>query len=239
MVKYFSFLLKYTFLIIVVFTCLSAGNTYAAEKLISSPDDEIAFAFFKLAGVEPPYEAMAMETKAYQDAPDFGKKIIVSNQINGIKNRFLNYDPATREIIVKIPVGAYFYEKQPVGLHLDFQNPDNVFFPYTVGGTEIALIPRGINKFKYVALSQEDTKAMGEQVENGTVILALRLRAIQADAVSPLPIMGTDRWLLMAKILTLDVMNTDQKILWSYHAPDYEVKKEKMSQQDVYWLHQK
>lgn len=227
-------------LLLGLYCILGIGSeAHAREELRSSSDNEIVFAFHKLAGKLPPIDEMAEDTQAFKDAPRAGKKIVLDKQKRILIRQFETYDPEQEFIIIKIPVSVYFEHDHPAGMHLGFQNPENVYFPYTVGDMDFALIPHGINKFKHIPLSQEQTRKMEDIVDDNQVILVMRMKPVRADGSAPMTIGGNEYWLLMGNLTTLDIQDSREQTLWQYRHPSYQEEKKQLGEDDVFWLHQR
>lgn len=202
-------------------TALHAQKSHAQydEKFKITESEKAVFAFKKLSGDFPDYESMIAHMKTYQNAPSSAdqREIYEENSVRlqigwqryNVKHDYLSIKT---DIILKLRDDT----EKPT-LNFKFVNTQDLivpYFPYPFGDDWIAVVVKNLEHFTSLTLSGEQYDSMKNIFDPGEIYngkLHLQLRPISTDSKAPMPIDGTNHWLMMADIAHLEFIARNPK----------------------------
>ena len=194
-------------------------NTELSQK--STPAQDVAFLFYKLANMNPNFEKKITNTPSFRNASSDEQLKILREDVPMLQMGYRNFVPQMHKIIIRTKVGSKAIIGQKNGVELSFGGDPKqpVYFPYAWGGDQFAVLADGIDQFKFLPMKLETASRISGKIDNdGQSTLLLELQPIKADGRNPFPLDGVPQWLFMTNISRAWLLNQYHEILWEYTA---------------------
>jgi hypothetical protein len=228
--------------------CLTALLPPPARALLDpkkySDTERVGYAFSKLTGVPPDYEAWIRNLDIYKKSSPMDRREMETVFMQRLNEGFANYTVEDDNITIVADVKVSWNKKE-----LENENPspedlitykiafgifagsdkEAPYFPYQVGKFWVAVIPKNITAFLNLALATPEAADFMKKLNARPAqafqpaVFEMSLRPIAADAKEPMQIDGQVYWLMLADITNVTIWNVNRdKMIWSYDSPGYE-----------------
>ena len=148
-----------------------------------------------------------------------------------------NYDelnPKTAHLKIRVQVLASVGRSKlgATVLKVEFPGKGAVYFPYTVGGKNIAVIPNGIDIYREIPLTSDQVAYLQAKLDpTGRTTMVLEIVPVTADHKQQMLLDQTAQWLLLGEIGYISLYNNLMENVWSFQAPGYVRRNQTESQQ--------
>ena len=208
--------------------CLSLPAS--AQTIKSATAEDVAIAFYKIAGLTPSFSAWAEDTRRYHETPFALRDKVRAEEAARLSRAYDRYSPATQTLDLATTARVEI-EAIP--------DPDNAlivrhvlrwrlaeeqasFFPYEYRDTVFALIPQKLDAFQEADITPAQAEHIAQKIgaaDNVPVII--QLRGLQADAAKPVSLYGQDVWALAAGVAGVTLWDRAGGLIWEKTAGWY------------------
>ncbi len=216
-----------------VLLCLTfamiGGGALAQEKssLLIPPSTSrtVYLLFLKMTGKALDAETAIRSTEAFRKAPGDEQSRMIMTLKPAMEAEFAEIDKDREVIVIRSGVYMKAVNAPYTGLEARFMQqtlPTNsIYFPYSYGGINIALIPDKLEPFLNIPMKAADTNAAALKISNGAATIVIEMIPLSADPRSAMKLDGIDQWLLMTKIVGVSYYNQNMQTIWSWQDPNY------------------
>jgi hypothetical protein len=203
----------------------------------ASSSTDVGMVFYKMIGAQPDFDSWVTSESRYRNAPPDQQAGLLATERTKLEIAFNALDVKKTPLVVRTAVNlkiASIPGDTKRNLEVTFPAEGNVYFPYTVGGQNISIIPNGIDLYRRIPLtSAEAASIQGRLNYNGSATMVVEIVPVKADGSQPMRLDGIDQWLMIGEIGFIGFYNNSLEVVWSFHAPWY-IRK---GQQDLFNLH--
>ena len=207
-----------------LFACLPAraAEPFVKQKHTSSQD--VYLLFHKVSGRLPDFAGALATSEKFKQASVAERKQMSEGFVATMANKFENLDPKKDLITIQTPVKI---KLDFDGLRLQAQlvnqgnNPSDIYFPYSWGNMNFAVIPDRIDSFLDIPMQTDQLKKLKMLNAGYYPKLTLRLLPVKADATAPIKLDGMNQWLMLAKIVSAEYVNDDNRVIWTWADNEY------------------
>jgi hypothetical protein len=215
----------------VVGLMLAAGAPARAQAPDIAEPEDVALAFYKVAGLRPAFAVWAEESERYHLAPVARRPRVLAEEAGRLLAAYNAYDPANDLLNVSTTALVTLREEPDPDnitrsrhfLLWDLDSKDGDIFPYAFRDTTFALVPHKLDSFKRAPISADQHRYLAERL-GGTLKRArmvLHMRGQYADAQKPITMYGHDVWALVTLMAGVSLWADDGGILWEKSADWY------------------
>ncbi len=195
------------------------------SNLLAEPTKpkDIAFTFYRLAGLKPDFAPLIQSTSAYQNADEATKAKMLTEDKAKMDQEFNSLNPKARAIVVRSAVQLKMNLGAPAGMTLNFpEHTGPIYFAYQWAGENFAVIPNKIDSFVTIPLKMAEASAVSARLDSGgNATMVLELLPLSTDSNRPMRLDGLDQWLMMTNIVSISFYNQYLQTIWSWDAPGY------------------
>lgn len=216
------------------FYCLLLTVWLAAPALAQSikpvTPEEVAIAFYKVAGLKPSFASWAEDTQRFHEAPFARRDQVRAEEAERLSRAYETYSPATHTLNLSTSAEVELIEEPDPDNSLIVHHrlrwklsEDNAnFFPYEYRDTLFALVPQKIEDFQEAAITAAQAKNIKSRLGSGRAIpILIQLRALKADASKPVSVYGQDVWVIAAGVAGITLWDKSGGLLWEKSAGWY------------------
>ncbi len=206
-----------------------AANPALAQSETSSAED-VLIAFFKTGNTQPNYEKLATSSKDYRLTPIARQKTFIAKEKQRLMAAYRNYNPLTDLISIRtrafVTLHTAVHEDKTVthSMTISFGKDDSLFFPFTYGDYNIAIVPQKMDSSFEQNLADNQYELFKNELgkdQTGPVALFIQLRPTKAYLDEPLTMGGLDQWALVSDVAGIIMTDSKGGRLWTYSAPWY------------------
>lgn len=212
-------------------TAAAAPKTSAPVLMLkryeASHPEKFLLAFNKIAGLQPDFLEWAAKSPFLDNAKESDHDAILSRENNRLSQAFSAFD-AQEPLVANVKIRLDDYSTLQEVLNLSEFTP-KTFFSYSIYGRNVAVVPKGIDKFGKLALPKADMETMLAKSSGSDVVAEILLKPVVADAKATFDIGGTAYWLLLCEIGEIRFWSSDSEpqLLWMYRADWFKPKEDK------------
>lgn len=188
-----------------------------------STTEEVTLLFLKMAKLrDVQMEELVKKSEKYRRTQQAEQPAFLQSEVNRLSREFAIINPLTSNIVVRVPVRAYFNnELKGKGGSLTIKYPSSgmTYFPYYYGGLPIAVIVNGIENFQTIILSEEERQIAAATFSlDGSVTLVLELKPLSVDIRNPMTLDGQKQFPFLCDIGYIGLLNNQTDEIWSWQA---------------------
>lgn len=196
----------------------------ANQHALATPSttEEVTLLFLKMAKLRDiEMSELVMKSERYRKTPQAEQPVYLQSEVNRLSREFSIINPLTSNIVVRVPVKAYFKNDLKGGASLTIKYPSQglIYFPYYYGGLPIAVIVNGIENFQTIALSEEERQAVVATFTlDGSATLVMDLKPLSADIRNPMTLDNQKQFPFLCDIGYIGLLNNQTDEIWSWSA---------------------
>ncbi len=200
-----------------------------AQTLDTASSEDVAIAFYKIAGLTPSFSAWAKDTKLYHDTPLARRPAIAAQEAERLKKAYTDYSPA-RDILNLATLAhvtlqettAASPDQKQYTLSWTFMEDNGNFFPYEYRGMLFALVPQKVEDYENDTLTKDQYDRLKTALGNGKdARIILQLRGQYANPAEPMTLYDREVWPLAGMIAGVTLWGSDGALLWEKTANGY------------------
>ncbi len=195
-----------------------------------STSHEVALLYYKMNGIRPNFEEWITNDNRYIGAQTNQRAALMMTEKTRLSRNYEELVVKQAYLKVRIQVSATVTRSKlgATVLKVEFPGKGAVYFPYTVGGQNIAVIPNGIDIYREVPLTPDQATYLQTKLDpSGRTTMVLELVPVTADNKQQMLLDDTPQWLLLAEIGYISLYNNLMENIWSLQAPGYERRSQK------------
>lgn len=221
----------------------AAGSALSTEFMAG-------FAFFKFAKAKPDFITWVKNSEAYKQGTPALRSNLLRAEVSRLQYEFDNFvvseNPITikAQVIFNVPSEAQakriLKEKGSISIPIKMVHDTKFLFPLQVGDMWIALVPLYLEDMLSVELNTDEyelfKRGMYDYQMRGKVTTTMKLELMPraADTKAPMRINNFDLWVLLADVMSFEIMSKDgAQMAWYMDIPGYE---KHNRNQDIYNL---
>jgi len=209
----------------------SATQAQLLEKSTSAKD--VSFLFHKMAGIPIDYRQWAAQTQEYATAVEQRKESVLNEQILKLQMEHAGLDQDKSDIIIRTQITTKVDDTPEIGLHLDFSADGPLFFPYNYLEENYAVIAQNIDLLKFIPLGKLESAYIKNKISmHGKTYMVLKVRPHRVDATEKTEIYKKKYWLMLGRIASMHLYNTELETLWSWTS-DWYIKEQEDTEVDA------
>ncbi len=214
---------KYTISSVLLALLISIAPVNAQFLDVSTKSRDVALLFHKMGGLDIDYKEWAMDTQEYATAVDGRKSSVLKDEIAAVQLKYTELDDKKTDIVIRTQIAAKVEKRKDVnGLALDFSVDGPLFFPYKYMNEEYALIAKNIDLLKFIPLGKLEASYIGNKLSgHGKTYMILKLRPYKVDTTKKTPVYDNEFWMMLSRVASIHLYNTDLESLWSWTADWY------------------
>ncbi len=220
--------LKNLFLLALALVAIG-GTALAQEKssLLIPPTGSktVYLLFLKMTGKRLDAETAIRSTEAFRKAPGDEQSRMIMTVKPALEAEYEEIDKEREVIVIRSGVYMKSVTSPFTGLEARFMQQtrptDSIYFPYSYGGINIALIPDKLDPFLNIPMKKADANAAALKINNGAATIVIEMIPLSADSGSAMKLDGIDQWLLMTKIVAVSYYNQNMQTIWSWQDANY------------------
>lgn len=193
------------------------------QKRLKTHSQDILFRFYKLSSIAPDFDTWTERSPKLAEAQEIDKKTVFINEFNRLKTSYLNYkDDDLITVHARLPFSKYSELQET--LFLD-QLSAQTFFGFTAYGENIAIVPKAIERFSKMRMTQTKHQSIKQLVGNTDDLIAeILLKPLYVDDQKPFVQEKTKYWLMLADIAEIRVWDANQEntLVWFHRSDWYE-----------------
>ncbi len=207
--------------------CLCTVNAQEQSKL--SNDENVAIFFYKAGGLVPNFDRWIRERPPYKTISPARRNQVFLKEKKRLQKKYQTLNLSKDYISIKTFVRllpemltnkdgkkSYF-----VKVIFD-QGLDVFYFPYIFLEERIAVVPDQLQKHMSAEIESYQYDFISSYATgSSTFPMNIQLRVLQADLSQPYKMDGVEQWVLLTDVVSLDVWNQSNRLLWQYTAPWY------------------
>ncbi|PZP53615.1 MAG: hypothetical protein DI586_10820 [Micavibrio aeruginosavorus] len=208
---------------------LLIGAALAQEKssLLIPPTNSrtVYLLFMKMTGKPFNAESVIRGSEAFRAAPGDEQSRMISTMKPALETEFASLDKDSQVLVIRSGVYMRNVTSPYIGLEAKFvqqtKSADSIYFPYTYGGINIALIPDKLEPFLNIPMKAAEANAAALKIISGAATIVIEMIPLSADPRSAMRLDGIDQWLLMTKIVAVSYYNQNMQTIWKWQDPNY------------------
>jgi len=232
-------LMKINFIaIIMVFAVITftppifaADRVELDRKLLVRPGstvEEVGVAFLKVSESLPDFNKIVTESESYKSLDTLAQKDFLAKNVIKLQKEFLDFSPKKSDLIIRMKVNTFF-NRTPDGLgKLEVRTfkQDPIYFPFYFANYPIALIPKDMELFKNIELSEDETNIVYSRLAlDGAATLLLQLYPIAANDTKPVIFDNIPQYPMLTEIGYIGFLNRKGEQIWAWQNEKYNNKK--------------
>ena len=219
-----------SFLRIILFGIFLIGAVHGGSAFAGSPyakqtsAQDVYLLFHKVSGKLPDFAGALATSEKFKQATVDERQKMSEGFIATMANKFENLDPK-RDLItirssvqIKVDMDGLRMQAQ---LDNHYENPADIYFPYSWGNMNFAVIPNDIASFLEIPMQSDQLRKIKALNRGYNPKIVLRLLPVKADATAPIKLDGMQQWLMLAQIVSVDYINDDDQVIWSWADNQY------------------
>ena len=207
----------------------TAVLSYAADKssllMLPTKSKTVYLLFLKMTGKALNAESAIRTTEAFKKASGDEQSRMLLTQKPALQTEFNDIDPQRQVVVIRSGVNLKANLSPNPGLKASLsaqsKPASSIYFPYSWGGTNIALIPDKLEPFLDIPLKTTEAMAAAAKITNGSATIVIEMLPLSADPRSAMKLDGLDQWLLMTRIVSVAYYSDTMQTIWQWQAPDY------------------
>ncbi len=209
---------------------LLAVSPASAQTIQPATPEDVAIAFYKVAGLKPGFTAWAEDTPRFHETPFARREKVLAEEAERLARAYDAYSPAvnTLNLVTKADVEIEATPDPDNSLKVHnilrwrFTEDSGNFFPYEYRDMLFALVPQKMETFQEAAITPAQAKHIREKLGKGrNVPVIIQLRALQADAKKPVLLKGHETWALAAGVAGVTLWDKSGTMVWEKTAGWY------------------
>lgn len=206
-----------------LFAMMFAFTSHAQQDLIkrSSPDRDVAIAFYKLSKTFPNFEKWASFSQDAVTAPEDEKEEVIEEQVLSQELAFSQYDYLTQPITIRavVTVSVADQEDGPPLLSIAFDNQKTAFFPFSYGDEEFAVIVENLDVLSSIPISLVEARYIAERLPlDGQILLVMDVMPYKTSRKKELQQEGQSYNVLFSKLGAMSLYNSELALVWNWQA---------------------
>jgi hypothetical protein len=189
-----------------------------------STSHEIALLYYKMNGVRPNFEEWIMKDNRYLSAQNNQRAALMMTEKTRLSRNYEELDVKNTTLKMRVQVLASV-TRSKLGatiLKIAFPGSGAVYFPYTVGGQNIAVIPNGIDIYREIPITPDQATYLQAKLDpSGRTTMVIEIVPVTADNKQQMLLDDTPQWLLLGEIGYIALYNNLMENVWSFQAPGY------------------
>lgn len=189
-----------------------------------STSHEIALLYYKMNGVRPNFEEWIMKDNRYLGAQNNQRAALMMTEKTRLSRNYEELDVKNTTLKMRVQVLASV-TRSKLGktiLKITFPGKGAVYFPYTVGGQNIAVIPNGIDIYREIPITVDQATYLQAKLDpSGRTTMVIEIVPVTADNKNQMLLDDTPQWLLLGEIGFIALYNNLMENVWSFQAPGY------------------
>lgn len=207
----------------VLFAMMFAFTSHAQQDLIkrSSPDRDVAIAFYKLSRTFPDFEKWASFSQDAATALEDEKEDVIEAQVRAEQLAFARYDYLTQPITIRavVTVSVADNEDGPPILSIKFDNQKTAFFPFSYADEQFAVIAENLDALSSIPISLVEARYIAERLPlDGQILLVMDVMPYKTSRKKELQQEGQSYNALFSKVGALSLYNSELALVWNWQA---------------------
>ncbi len=190
-----------------------------------STSHEIALLYYKMNGVRPNFEEWIMKDNRYLGAQTNQRAALMMTEKTRLSRNYEELDIKNTVLKMRVQVLASVTRSKlgKTVLKITFPGRGAVYFPYTVGGQNIAVIPNGIDIYREIPISADQATYLQAKLDpSGRTTMVVEIVPVTADNKQQMVLDDIPQWLLLGEIGYIALYNNLMENIWSFQAPGYQ-----------------
>lgn len=228
-----------TFLAFLFLFAFIPAPAYAFSDEDYTETEKAGFAFYKLGQIAPDFDSWIKNMPEYKKIVKPRERAMFLSDVKfRLEQGFNTYVPEFGMITVQAPIiiqgmPAREYKNSSeryLRIYLDAAATSaGFYFPFPVGDEWVAMIPRGMESFDNLPVSQAEydriiggpTPAAANGVKKNGV-MEIIMQPVAVDTSTPMELDGVELWLMDSEVASLTFWTRNKrKLVWEYTAPWY------------------
>ena len=191
---------------------------------------DVAFAFYKTAGVMPNFERWVKNTEPYTITPMAKRDKVYAREREKLRQAFKKFEPENDFLVIRTQARVRLVypqnpESEPLILAYDYLKEDDSdieYFPFEFAKDNYAVAVNDLDDKKTAELPVKLYEYLKDQIAGASTVTAiLQLKPIQADISQPYEYDTLEQWLMVAEIATVSLWTKTGRLIYEYTAPWY------------------
>lgn len=193
------------------------GTIASSQKPPVASSRDIALMHARYAGMMPDFDAWALATDEYKNAPDIEKMNVQAQMSRSMLETFKLLTTG-QPFQVDFPVTLGDYNDDLKGYLAD-SIKDDTFFPFSYMGKNYAVIVQQITNFQWLPVDDlAQAKAVDDlrlkSASQKDAVITFTLSPLSAEKEKPTVIAGVEYWMLAAKVSNVAIYDDTGTLLW-------------------------
>lgn len=186
---------------------------------------EVALLYYKMNNIKPDFENWIRNDNRYLGAQNNQRAALMMTEKTRLSRNYdeLNLRSAYLKMRVQVLASVSRSKLGATILQVEFPGKGAVYFPYTVGGENISVIPNGIDIYREIPITPDQATYLQAKLDpSGRTTMVLEIVPVTADNKQQMLLDDTAQWLLLGEIGYISFYNNLMENVWSFQAPGYE-----------------
>lgn len=212
-----------TALIICLLAAIAPAN--AQDNKATSTDERIAIAFYKTAGLIPPYVSWVKAQKPYNLTPLARRANVLDQETKRLAKLYQDFSPKRDVLTIRTNMALTpsseldaLGEQTLYFLSLDMGRPVKDFYlPYQYNGQNFMVVPTAFDRFQKFPITKDEfdrITTMRNPTKKMPITISLVTRT--ADITQPYMIDNMPQWVMSADIVSIESWTNNGHLVWQY-----------------------
>lgn len=221
--RFFNFLRACTLWLCLGAFIFSVPAAAQNKALTLSTGEDVAMAFYKMAGERPAFDKWIKANPPYNTTPLAGREEVYKKEKDRLSKKWDSLDLQKNYLTVKATVRARLLGSEGQKRQLEIRLPGGEvdYFPYLFMNEQYALIPDKLQSLLTAIPTEQElsfmTRHLGPMYKK--FFLTIQLKPVQADTSGTHLIDNHPQWLFLSNVASLALWSPSGFLLWEYSAP--------------------
>ena len=205
----------------------------------SSTQEDVAIAFFKMAGIKPDFKRWVESSSEYQDRSLRERGAFLRMRMDALERAYTQFDPERNHITIGLPVRVRIRphsdsENQDSAAQLTLYWEDEVYdrIPYPFQNQWLSIVMPVLSENWVLDLNAAEYRAFYEELKlyahsgrDHSVRALILVHLLGVDARTPFVIDEVEQWLLYGEPMSISLWSAtrqgNRRFIWRWRSPKH------------------